>query len=161
MMKPIIMTLVVLAVALRKNWKQKFEQRNVLLMPRRYYCLNSAENFHLIFSKKNLLLIAFCLCYQPQGHRDIPRKSSTLPAAKSSRQPIDFSESEREESEYETDGEEDERSPLRKRVEGPEQDYEEEEEEEEEEQEEEPDINRASDDEEEAVVCPCFKCFVF
>ncbi|KAH9778096.1 protein LEO1-like [Citrus sinensis] len=88
---------------------------------------------------------------KPQGHRDIPRKSSTLPAAKSSRRPVDFSESEREESEYETDGEEDERSPLRKRVEGPEQDYEEEEEEEEEEQEEEPDINRASDDEEEAV----------
>ncbi|XP_031258914.1 protein LEO1 homolog isoform X1 [Pistacia vera] len=81
-----------------------------------------------------------------QGHRDIPRKSS-LPAAKSSRLPVDFSDSEREESEYETDGEEDERSPPRKRVEEPEQEYEEEEEEEEE-HEEEPDINRASEEEE-------------
>ncbi|KAL5749044.1 hypothetical protein ACOSQ2_026341 [Xanthoceras sorbifolium] len=82
-----------------------------------------------------------------QGHRDIPRKSS-LPAAKSSRRPVDFSDSEREESEYETDGEEDERSPLRKRVEEPEAEYEEEEEEEEEHEEEEPDINRASEEEE-------------
>lgn len=89
------------------------------------------------------------LGYQSQGHRDILRKSSSLPAAKSSRRPVDFSDSEREESEYETDGEEDERSPPRKRVEEPEQDYEEEEEDEEEEHEEEPDINRASEEEEE------------
>ncbi|KAF4392616.1 protein LEO1 homolog [Cannabis sativa] len=65
-----------------------------------------------------------------QGSRDIPRKSSA-PPAKSSRHPVDFSDSEREESEYETDGEEDERSPPRKRVEEPEQEYEEDEEEEE------------------------------
>ncbi|XP_044485830.1 protein LEO1 homolog isoform X2 [Mangifera indica] len=77
-----------------------------------------------------------------KGYRDIPRKSS-LPAAKSSRRPVDFSDSEREESEYETDGEEDESSPLRKRVGEPEQEYEEEEEE----HEEDPDINRASEEE--------------
>ncbi|KAK2973858.1 hypothetical protein RJ640_003266 [Escallonia rubra] len=47
---------------------------------------------------------------------NIPRKSS-LPAAKSSRPPVDLSESEREESEYETDGEEDERSPPHRRSE--------------------------------------------
>lgn len=68
-----------------------------------------------------------------KGHKDIPRKSS-LPAVKSSRRPIDFSESEREESEYESDGEEDERSPPRGRVEEPELDDEEEEEEEHEEE---------------------------
>lgn len=44
---------------------------------------------------------------------------------------MDFSDSERGESEYESDGEEDERSPPRKRVEEPEQDYEEDEEEDE------------------------------
>ncbi|KAK2663358.1 hypothetical protein Ddye_001932 [Dipteronia dyeriana] len=81
-----------------------------------------------------------------QGHREFPRKSS-LPAAKLSRRPVDFSDSEREESEYETDGEDDERSPLRKRVEEPEAEYEEDEEEEEEHEEEEPDINRASEEE--------------
>ncbi|KAK3015092.1 hypothetical protein RJ639_006654, partial [Escallonia herrerae] len=47
---------------------------------------------------------------------NIPRKSS-LPAAKSSRPPVDLFESEREESEYETDGEEDERSPPHRRSE--------------------------------------------
>ncbi|KAK3028040.1 hypothetical protein RJ639_038761 [Escallonia herrerae] len=47
---------------------------------------------------------------------NIPRKSS-LPAAKSSRPPVDLSESEREESEYETDREEDERSPPHRRSE--------------------------------------------
>lgn len=104
------------------------------------------------FHKSFVLLIPFPLGYQPQGHRDIPHKLSSLPAAKSSRRPVDFSESEREESEYETDGEEDERSPPFKRVEEPEQDYEEDEEEE-------PDMNRASEDEEEAEVCQCFECF--
>lgn len=65
-----------------------------------------------------------------QGARDIPRKSS-LSTAKSSHRPVDFSDSDRGESEYESDGEEDERSPPRRRVEEPEQEYEEEEEEEE------------------------------
>ncbi|KAF5730195.1 hypothetical protein HS088_TW20G00567 [Tripterygium wilfordii] len=78
-----------------------------------------------------------------QGHKDISRKPSL--AAKSSHRPVDFSDSEKEESEYESDGEEDERSPLHKRAEEPEQDYEEEEEQEEEEQE----LNGASEEEEE------------
>lgn len=65
-----------------------------------------------------------------QGARDIPRKSS-LSTAKSSHRPVDFSDSDRGESEYESDGEEDERSPPRRRVEELEQEYEEEEEEEE------------------------------
>ncbi|EXC06428.1 hypothetical protein L484_004714 [Morus notabilis] len=65
-----------------------------------------------------------------QGSRDIPRKSS-LSTAKSSQRPVDFSDSDRGESEYETDGEDDERSPPRRRAEEPEQEYEEEEEEEE------------------------------
>ncbi|GMN54263.1 hypothetical protein TIFTF001_023394 [Ficus carica] len=43
-----------------------------------------------------------------QGARDIPRKSS-LSTAKSSHRPVDFSDSDRGESEYESDGEEDER----------------------------------------------------
>ncbi|XP_050223743.1 protein LEO1 homolog isoform X2 [Mercurialis annua] len=63
-----------------------------------------------------------------KGNKDILRKPS-LPVAKSSKRPINFSDSEREESEYETDGEEDERSLPRKRGEEPEQEYEEEEEE--------------------------------
>ncbi|KVH99274.1 Leo1-like protein [Cynara cardunculus var. scolymus] len=54
-----------------------------------------------------------------QGHKDTPRKSS-LNAIKSSRRPVDDYESEREESEYETEGEEDERSPPRRRAEEPE-----------------------------------------
>ncbi|PON70324.1 Leo1-like protein [Trema orientale] len=70
-----------------------------------------------------------------KGSRDIPRKSSA--PAKSSRRPVGFSDSERGESEYESDGEEDERSPPRKRIEEPEQEYEEDEEEEEEYQDEE------------------------
>lgn len=45
--------------------------------------------------------------------KDTPRK----PLVKSSRPPIDFSDSEREESEYETDGEEDDRVPQHRRVE--------------------------------------------
>ncbi|PON68964.1 Leo1-like protein [Parasponia andersonii] len=69
-----------------------------------------------------------------KGSRDVPRKSSA--PAKSSRRPVNFSDSERGESEYESDGEEDERSP-RKRIEEPEQEYEEDEEEEEEYQDEE------------------------
>ncbi|PQP95856.1 protein LEO1 homolog isoform X1 [Prunus yedoensis var. nudiflora] len=80
-----------------------------------------------------------------KGTKDIPRKSS-LPTAKSSRRSMDFSDSERGESEYETDGEEDEISPPRKRAEDPEPEYEDEEEEEEEEHEE-AEVNEASDEE--------------
>ncbi|KAF5477130.1 hypothetical protein F2P56_003802 [Juglans regia] len=79
-----------------------------------------------------------------KGPKDIPRKSS-VPSAKLSRRPVDFSDSDREESEYETDGEEDERSPRRKRVEEPVQEYDEEEEEE---HEEEAEVKEASEEEE-------------
>ncbi|KAK4568065.1 hypothetical protein RGQ29_003716 [Quercus rubra] len=82
-----------------------------------------------------------------KGPKDIPRKSS-LPTSKSSRRPVDFSDSEREESEYESDGEEDERSPPRKRAEEPVQEYEEEDEEEEHD-EQEAEVNEASEEEEE------------
>ncbi|KNA10585.1 hypothetical protein SOVF_142980 [Spinacia oleracea] len=44
-----------------------------------------------------------------QGLKDIPRKSSAAP-----KRPVDFSDSERDESEYETDGAEEERSPERR-----------------------------------------------
>ncbi|OMO51213.1 Leo1-like protein [Corchorus capsularis] len=81
-----------------------------------------------------------------KGYKDFPRKSS-FSNVKSSRRPIDFSESDREESEYETEGEEDEGSPH-KRMEDEEPEYEEEEEEEE--HDEEIDANRASEEEEEA-----------
>ncbi|OAY31117.1 protein LEO1 homolog isoform X2 [Manihot esculenta] len=81
-----------------------------------------------------------------KGQKDILRKSS-LPTLKSSKRPVSFSDSEREESEYESDGEEFERSPPRKRVEEPEQEYEEEEEEEE--RYEEPEVDGASEEEEE------------
>lgn len=90
------------------------------------------------------------LYYYSQGHKDIPRKSS-LSAVKSSRRPVDFSDSEREESEYESDGEEDERSFSRKRAEEPEEEYAEEEEEEDEHDEEEAEANEES--EEEVEVC--------
>ncbi|GLT25215.1 hypothetical protein SLA2020_003590 [Shorea laevis] len=80
-----------------------------------------------------------------QGYRDIPRKSSM--SAVKSRHPVDFSDSDREESEYESDGEEDGRSPPRKRVEDEEPEYEEEDEEEEE-HEEEADADEASEEEE-------------
>ncbi|KAG6412300.1 hypothetical protein SASPL_124975 [Salvia splendens] len=63
-----------------------------------------------------------------QGPKDMPRKS-TFQAAKSSRRPVDFSDSEKEESEYETEGEEDEGSPPHRRHEEAEQDYGEEDEE--------------------------------
>ncbi|KAI5648287.1 hypothetical protein M9H77_34292 [Catharanthus roseus] len=69
-----------------------------------------------------------------KGHKDIMHKSS-VPASKSSRQPVDYSESEREESEYETEGEEDERSLPHGRDEDMEPEYEEEEEHDEEEEE--------------------------
>ncbi|KAL6580288.1 hypothetical protein OROMI_008312 [Orobanche minor] len=63
------------------------------------------------------------------GPKDIHHKVS-LPAAKSSRRPIDFSDSEKEESEYETEGEEDEGSPPhRSGEEADEKDYAEEDEE--------------------------------
>lgn len=85
------------------------------------------------------------------------RKSSLQPG-KSSKRLVDFSDSERGESEYESDGGEDDRSPPRKRMEEPEMDYEEEEEEDEEDNEEEAEANEASeeDEEEEAEVCPFF-----
>ncbi|XP_041998268.1 protein LEO1 homolog isoform X2 [Salvia splendens] len=63
-----------------------------------------------------------------KGPKDMPRKS-TFQAAKSSRRPVDFSDSEKEESEYETEGEEDEGSPPHRRHEEAEQDYGEEDEE--------------------------------
>ncbi|CAI9111866.1 OLC1v1012195C1 [Oldenlandia corymbosa var. corymbosa] len=47
-----------------------------------------------------------------KGNKDIFRKSS-MTAPKSSRQRLDYSESEKDESEYETEGEEEERSPGR------------------------------------------------
>ncbi|WKA08542.1 hypothetical protein VitviT2T_026255 [Vitis vinifera] len=81
-----------------------------------------------------------------KGHKDIPRKSS-LSAIKSSRRPVDFSDSEREESEYESDGEEDERSFSRKRAEEPEEEYAEEDEEEDERDEEEAEANEESEEE--------------
>ncbi|KAG6752987.1 hypothetical protein POTOM_043031 [Populus tomentosa] len=80
-----------------------------------------------------------------KGQRDIPRKSS-MSAVKSSKRPVDFSDSEREESEYETDGDEYERSPVHKRVDEPEHEYEEEEEEH---YEEDTEVNGASEEEEE------------
>ncbi|KAL8457549.1 hypothetical protein ACS0TY_035422 [Phlomoides rotata] len=57
-----------------------------------------------------------------KGSKNIPRKS-VFPATKSSRRPVDFSDSEKEESEYETEGEEDEGSPPRRRDEAKEKDY--------------------------------------
>ncbi|XP_042040519.1 protein LEO1 homolog [Salvia splendens] len=63
-----------------------------------------------------------------KGQKDMPRKS-TFQAAKSSRRPVDFSDSEKEESEYETEGEEDEGSPPHRRHEEAEQDSGEEDEE--------------------------------
>lgn len=83
-----------------------------------------------------------------KGQKEAPRKSSA-PAVKSSRRQVAFSESEREESEYESYGEEDERSPPRRRAEVPEQEYEEDEEEEAEPDEEEAEVNGASEEEEE------------
>ncbi|KAF7112437.1 hypothetical protein RHSIM_RhsimUnG0229200 [Rhododendron simsii] len=77
---------------------------------------------------------------KPQGQKDTPRK----PLVKSSRPPIDFSDSEREESEYETEGEEDERAPQRRRVDELE---EEDEYEEDDHDEEERAANEASDEE--------------
>ncbi|TKY73322.1 LEO1-like protein [Spatholobus suberectus] len=81
-----------------------------------------------------------------QGPRDIPRKSS-FPPAKSSRNPVGYPDDEREESEYETDDEEDERPPSRKRDEDTEPEYEDEEEEEEHYEEAEQ-VNDASEEEE-------------
>nr|GLL22136.1 protein LEO1 homolog isoform X1 [Ipomoea trifida] len=68
--------------------------------------------------------------------RDIPRKTS-MPAARPSKRPVDFSESEKEESEYETEGEE-EKVEHEYEEEGHEQDEEEETYEESEEEAEEP-----------------------
>ncbi|KAF9671457.1 hypothetical protein SADUNF_Sadunf12G0049800 [Salix dunnii] len=79
-----------------------------------------------------------------KGQRDILRKSS-MSAGKSSKRPVDFSDSDREESEYETDGDEYERSPIHKRVDEPEHEYEEEEER----YEEDTEVNGASEEEEE------------
>ncbi|XP_061346651.1 protein LEO1 homolog isoform X2 [Gastrolobium bilobum] len=80
-----------------------------------------------------------------KGPKDIPRKSP-LPPAKSSQHPMDYSDDDREESEYETDGEEDER-PLSHKREDTEPEYEGEEEEEH--YEEEAQVNDSSDEEEE------------
>ncbi|XVF49981.1 hypothetical protein PTKIN_Ptkin04bG0059500 [Pterospermum kingtungense] len=87
---------------------------------------------------------------KPQSYRDIPRKSSSSDV-KSSRRPIGFSESDREESEYETEGAEDERSPHN-RIEDEEPEYEESEEEEERYEELDTNTNKASEEEEEAEV---------
>ncbi|XWS51210.1 hypothetical protein CRYUN_Cryun12cG0157300 [Craigia yunnanensis] len=86
-----------------------------------------------------------------KGYKDIPHKSS-LSDVKSSRRPINFSESDREESEYETEGEEDERSPH-KRIEDEEPEYGEEEEEEHYE-EVDANTNRVSEEEEEEAEEP-------
>lgn len=94
-----------------------------------------------------LLKLRSLLYYQPQGQKDTPRK----PLVKSSRPPIDFSDSEREESEYETEGEEDERAPQRRRIDELE---EEDEYEEDDHDEEERAANEASDEEPE--VCRYF-----
>ncbi|KAJ1406250.1 Leo1-like protein [Sesbania bispinosa] len=80
-----------------------------------------------------------------QGPKNIPRKSS-FPPAKSSRHPMGYPDDEREESEYETDDEEDERPPSRKRDEDTEPEYEDDEEEH---YEEAAQVNDASDEEEE------------
>ncbi|KZV21701.1 hypothetical protein F511_02859 [Dorcoceras hygrometricum] len=63
-----------------------------------------------------------------KGPKDMSHKSA-YPVAKSSRRPVEFSDSEKEESEYETEGEDDEDSPSHRRDEEAEQDYAEEEEE--------------------------------
>ncbi|CAK7322803.1 unnamed protein product [Dovyalis caffra] len=89
-----------------------------------------------------------------KGHRDMLPKSS-MSSVKSSKRPVDFSDSEREESEYETDGDEYEKSPVRKRVDEPEQEYEEEEEEEEERYEEDTEVNGVSEEEEIVMTLAC------
>ncbi|XP_062028043.1 protein LEO1 homolog isoform X1 [Rosa rugosa] len=78
-----------------------------------------------------------------QRPKEFPRKSS-FPTGRSARQQLDLSDSERGESEYETDGEEDERSPPRKRAIDPEPEYEDEEEDD---YEEEAEVNEASEEE--------------
>lgn len=80
-----------------------------------------------------------------------------MSAVKSSKRPVDFSDSEREESEYETDGDEYERSPVHKRVDEPEHEYEEEEEEH---YEEDTEVNGASEEEEvcESILLFCLYC---
>uniref|UniRef100_A0A7N0TPH0 RNA polymerase-associated protein LEO1 n=1 Tax=Kalanchoe fedtschenkoi TaxID=63787 RepID=A0A7N0TPH0_KALFE len=79
---------------------------------------------------------------KPQGHRPVPRKPP--PPTKSSKRPVDFSDSERDESEYETDGDEYGRSPPRKKQEVREPEYDDEEEYQDEEEEEE--ANASSDE---------------
>ncbi|OVA00791.1 Leo1-like protein [Macleaya cordata] len=64
-----------------------------------------------------------------QVHKETPQKSS-LASARASRRPVEFSDSEREESEYESDGYEEEASPSRKRAEEPENEDDEQDEEE-------------------------------
>lgn len=63
-------------------------------------------------------------------------RKTSMSAPKSSRQPVDYSESEKDESEYETEEEEDEMSPLHGRDDDMQPEYEEEEEERDEEEEE-------------------------
>lgn len=90
--------------------------------------------FYFLCCLELVHMIKVILDSNSQGHKDIMHKSS-VPASKSSRQPVDYSESEREESEYETEGEEDERSLPHGRDEDMEPEYEEEEEHDEEEEE--------------------------
>lgn len=87
-----------------------------------------------------------------KGHKDIPRKSSA-PSNKASRRPVDFSDSEKEESEYETD-EEDERSLPRRGVPEPEQGYDDEEPEEDDEAQEDEEEAAAEEDSEEVAEEP-------
>lgn len=61
------------------------------------------------------------LYFQGRGSRDIHRNVASSVAK--SRRPVEFSESEREESEYETEGEEDDGSPPRRSYQEAEQDY--------------------------------------
>jgi len=88
--------------------------------------------------------------FQAQGLKDIPRKSSTV--AKPSRRPVDFSDSDREESEYETEGEEEERSPERK-MEDSEPEWQDSEDEEQEQGQEEEEAAEGGASQEEAEVC--------
>ena len=116
-----------LDIDLRRTWKWKLELRNALSMLRTYITCPFRTNCIISL----LVEIYFLSCQngvlfglQSQVQKDIPHKSSVM----SSRRPVDFSESEREEFEYETEGEEVERSsPPGWRVEEPEQEDDEEE----------------------------------
>lgn len=87
-------------------------------MQRRWVKITSLP---ILFYLMNILLILLSFFVL---QRDIPRKTS-MPAARPSKRPVDFSESEKEESEYETEGEE-EKVEHEYEEEGHEQDEEEE-----------------------------------